>query len=81
MDDYKQFYFASVPSAKYVNFGDISERLALRKKLQCKSFKWFLENVYPELEFVYFFLHTIHSFSLLLLLLKNKIEKFLQTKI
>lgn len=50
MDDYKKFYFAAVPSARYANFGDIRERTDLRKKLQCKSFKWFLENVYPELK-------------------------------
>lgn len=50
MDDYKQFYFAAVPSAKNVQFGDISKRLELRKQLRCKPFKWFLENVYPELK-------------------------------
>lgn len=50
MDNYKEFYYAAVPSAKMVNFGDISERMDLRKRLSCKPFKWFLEHVYPELK-------------------------------
>ena len=43
------YYFAAVPLAKNVDFGSIEARLELREKLQCKSFKWYLDNVYQDL--------------------------------
>ena len=49
MDEYKKFYYATRPDLKGKDFGDITKREELKVRLQCKPFKWFLENVYPEL--------------------------------
>ena len=37
------------PTSHSVEYGDISEREALRRRLQCHSFSWYLQTVYPAL--------------------------------
>ncbi|KAH9392998.1 Polypeptide N-acetylgalactosaminyltransferase 2 [Tyrophagus putrescentiae] len=50
MDEYKVLYYDAYPPAKYVPFGDIGERMALRRRLGCRPFSWYMANVYPELK-------------------------------
>ncbi|VDP29157.1 unnamed protein product [Soboliphyme baturini] len=49
LDEFKQFYFDAMPRAKHVDFGNVTSRLLLKKKLGCKSFRWYLENICPSL--------------------------------
>ncbi|XP_043365625.1 polypeptide N-acetylgalactosaminyltransferase 11 isoform X2 [Dermochelys coriacea] len=50
MDEYKEQYFAVRPELRTRNYGNITDRVELRKKMNCKSFKWYLDNIYPEMQ-------------------------------
>ncbi len=50
MDEYKELYYNKKPQARNMEYGDISKRVELRKRLKCKSFKWYIENVYPDVQ-------------------------------
>nr|XP_002715124.1 inactive polypeptide N-acetylgalactosaminyltransferase-like protein 5 isoform X1 [Oryctolagus cuniculus] len=50
LDEYKEQFFLHRPGLRSIPYGNISERVELRKRLGCKSFQWYLDTVFPELE-------------------------------
>ncbi|CAB1341105.1 unnamed protein product [Coregonus sp. 'balchen'] len=50
MDEYKEQYLNLRPELRERAYGDISERQAVRQRLQCHSFKWYLDTIYPEMQ-------------------------------
>ncbi|CAF1006359.1 unnamed protein product [Adineta ricciae] len=58
LDKYKDFIYTIMPDLKRVQAGDVSERLQLRERLQCKDFQWYLENIYPETSMPIHFHHV-----------------------
>ncbi|XP_052796372.1 polypeptide N-acetylgalactosaminyltransferase 13-like [Mya arenaria] len=48
-DEHKELIYNTFPHMKKMDVGDLSERLALKRRLQCRPFSWFMENIWPEL--------------------------------
>lgn len=49
MDEWADFYFKFNPQAERVrDKQQVRSRLEMRKALKCKSFEWYLDNVWPE---------------------------------
>ncbi|XP_046609042.1 N-acetylgalactosaminyltransferase 7 [Neodiprion virginianus] len=55
-EKHKEFFYTREPLARLLDHGDITEQLAMKERLQCKDFQWFMDNVaydvldkYPEL--------------------------------
>lgn len=45
MDDYKKYVYKHMPQFGKADAGNITGQLELRKRLKCKSFKWFMEEI------------------------------------
>jgi hypothetical protein len=50
MDEYKEFLYLRRPHYRSIDTLDISPQLAIREKLKCKPFKWFMTEVAFDLE-------------------------------
>ncbi|XP_074948807.1 polypeptide N-acetylgalactosaminyltransferase 5 isoform X2 [Phalacrocorax aristotelis] len=52
LDEYKELFYGHAYHLvlKNLDVGDLTQQIQLRKRLQCKSFRWYLENIYPDLE-------------------------------
>jgi polypeptide N-acetylgalactosaminyltransferase len=49
LDDYKRLFYERVHYDARGDLINVDERRSLRRKLKCKSFEWYLQNVYPDL--------------------------------
>lgn len=45
MDEYAEYLYKRRPHYRNIDPGDVSEQKAIRDKLHCKPFKWFMEEV------------------------------------
>lgn len=51
LDQYAQVVYDMFGGPQFRgNFGDVSSRRKLRESLKCHSFRWYLDNVFPELD-------------------------------
>ncbi|XP_047353132.1 N-acetylgalactosaminyltransferase 6-like isoform X2 [Vespa velutina] len=53
MDEYAEYIYRRRPHLRSLDPGNLTEQRKLRKKLHCKPFKWFMENIAFDLVEVY----------------------------
>lgn len=63
MDDYKRFFYNTRPVGEKVALNDFTDRVALRQKLKCRPFKWYLETLLADM-FIPDDAHIIHEGAL-----------------
>uniref|UniRef100_A0A674ETB7 Polypeptide N-acetylgalactosaminyltransferase n=1 Tax=Salmo trutta TaxID=8032 RepID=A0A674ETB7_SALTR len=53
LDEYKDLFYGHgyyhLLDRSVIDIGNLTDQIELRKKLKCKSFKWYLDNVYPDM--------------------------------
>nr|XP_034351517.1 polypeptide N-acetylgalactosaminyltransferase 5 isoform X2 [Arvicanthis niloticus] len=52
LDEYKELFYGHGDHLidQRLDVGNLTQQRELRKKLKCKSFKWYLDNVFPDLK-------------------------------
>lgn len=52
LDDYRELFYGHGDHLidQGLDVGNLTQQRELRKKLKCKSFKWYLDNVFPDLK-------------------------------
>ena len=48
MEEYKRLFYMNRPDLLSTEIGSTQKRLQFKKDRQCKSFKWYLENIFPQ---------------------------------
>ena len=49
MGEWKEHFYNHKPYLRGQKYGDISKQLALKERLQCKNFTWFLTEIAPDI--------------------------------
>jgi len=45
MDEYKEYLYKRKPHYLKIDAGNLTKQRAVRERLQCKPFKWFMEEI------------------------------------
>ena len=49
IESHDEYTITSILCILVLDCGDVADRRQIRKKLECKNFHWYINNIYPEL--------------------------------